>query len=300
MPIDYDFIKENLSIKQVLKEYGYLRHLKINGNKLYGSCPIHNGDNPRAFNVTQDKNLWNCFTRCGGGSVLDLIMKIEKVGVKQAAQIGYGLLGIKNDSDNKSKKCKPLDFKLSLDPDHPYLHRRGVNPETASYFGIGYCDQGIMKGRIAIPIHDRKNNLVAYCGRAIHDKSTKYRFPKGFEKSQIVYNLNRSMKSKAEEIAVVEGFFDVYALFRAGINAVALMGSHMSYYQKKQLSDLEKRLVLMLDGDNAGRNGMAKLVDALERKKPLKAIYLPKGVQPDTLNTVKIHSLFNIGLQTEH
>lgn len=77
MQLDYRKLKEELSVEKVLDEYGLLRFLTKKENKLYGSCPIHVGDNPRAFNVDLNKNLWNCFTHCGGGTVIDLIMQIE-------------------------------------------------------------------------------------------------------------------------------------------------------------------------------------------------------------------------------
>lgn len=83
LKMDFDEIKKRLSIEEVLNYYG-ICNLKRIGNSLHGSCPIHQGDNPRAFNVSLDKNLWNCFTHCSGGSVIDLIMKIENVSLYEA------------------------------------------------------------------------------------------------------------------------------------------------------------------------------------------------------------------------
>lgn len=282
MKPDYERIKRELPVERVLHEYGMLQDLKRSGDHLSGSCPIHNGDNPTAFNVSLEKNLWNCFTHCGGGSVIDLLMAIEKVSAREAVLIGNNLLGIDNPKGHTSEPgLKPLKFKLTLDSEHPYLEKRNVTPETAQYFGIGYCSKGIMTSRIAIPIHDVDGNLVAYCGRAIDNTQPKYRFPRGFPKNQVVYNLNRIRNNQGGEVVVVEGFFDVFALYAAGIDSVALMGSSMSRYQKKQLLSLEQRLAFMFDGDEAGSRGMNKAINALHNKRPIKAIYLPKNMQPD-------------------
>lgn len=282
MKPDYERIKRELSIERVLREYGMSLDLKKSGSQLYGRCPIHNGDNPTAFNVSLEKNLWNCFTHCGGGSVIDLLMAIERVGVREAAKLGYEILGIAVPGENSvTRALKPLKFKLTLEPDHNYLKSRNISPNTAKYFGIGYCTRGMMAGRIAIPIRDAESKLVAYCGRAIDDTKPKYRFPRGFPKNQVVYNLNRVRKNGGGEVVVAEGFFDVFALYAAGIDGVALMGSSLSHYQKKQLLSLERRLAFMFDGDEAGVRGMTKAINALNEKRPFKAIYLPENMQPE-------------------
>ena len=294
MAIDFEKLKQELSIERVLQEYGMLDDLKRTETRLYGSCPVHHGDNPRAFNVSLDKNLWNCFTHCGGGSVIDLLMKIEKINAKEAAYVGFNMLGM-TPEENKSKNqnLKPLKFRLTLKHGHPYLENRNIDAETAKYFGIGYCSKGIMQGRIAIPIHTSEGKLVAYCGRSVNNEEPKYRFPGGFQKSRVVYNLDRVIQTDSKEIVVTEGFFDVFALYKAGINAVALMGSFLSHYQKKQLLSLEKRLVFMFDGDDAGRNGMQKAINSLYGKQPVKAVYLPDNAQPDHYDSNCLQELVN-------
>ncbi len=62
---------------------------------------------------------------------------------------------------------------------------------------------------------------MAYAGRAVTDHSNgKYRFPTGFRKSLILYNLHRIT---SRSIIVLEGFFDVFRLHQLGCpNTVAL------------------------------------------------------------------------------
>ncbi len=291
MPSIYKTVKDELPIERVLEEYGMLDGLKRSGNKLYGSCPVHNGDNPKAFSVSLEKGLWNCFTNCGGGSVIDLIMTIESTDAFSAALTGVEILGSKSEEELEENKIKPLEFRLSLDQEHDYLIDRNLEPNTIREFEIGYCSNGIMAGRIAIPIYDINDSLVAYCGRAVDDSEPKYLFPKGFNKSKVVYNLNKVKKCSQEEIIVVEGFFDVFALSQAGIYSVGLMGSSLSYHQKNQLLSLEQRLTLMFDGDDAGKRGMAKAINILQEKRPLKAIYLPENLQPDDFEPEYLNEL---------
>ncbi len=281
-------IKRKLSIEKVLEKYGMLEGLKRTlSNNLYGPCPIHKGDNPHAFNVSLDKNLWNCFTRCGGGTVIDLIMKIENVSFKEAIKKAKRILKECNIEEYERKfknieRNKPLEFRLILDHTHPYLIERRIKWETAHYFDIGYCNTGLLKGRIAIPIHDENGCLVAYAGRAINEKiKPKYKFPARFRKSLILYNYWRVKNNDNNKIVLVEGFFDVFRLYQAGYDAIALMGSSISDYQAYLLEKLDKKIIIMLDGDDAGRKGTEKLIEKLGHKIDYEIIYLPENKQPD-------------------
>jgi DNA primase len=115
----------------------------------------------------------------------------------------------------------PLRFALRyIDATHPYLTSRGVSREMIRRFGIGlYTGKGLLRGRIVIPIHNPSGELVAYAGRAI-DGQPKYRFPAGFRKSLVLFNLHRAIATKARIVFVVEGFFDAIAVHQAGYPAV--------------------------------------------------------------------------------
>jgi hypothetical protein len=55
---------------------------------------------------------------------------------------------------------------------------------------MGFCQYGMMKNRIAIPVFDIENRIVAYCGRAVgQDIHPKYLFPKKFNKSCHLFNI---------------------------------------------------------------------------------------------------------------
>ena len=88
---------------------------------------------------------------------------------------------------------KPLGFALkSVDASHPYITERGITPETAETFGVGFFPgKGSMAGRIVVPIHNGAGECVAYAGRSIDGSEPRYKFPAGFRKSLELFNLHR-------------------------------------------------------------------------------------------------------------
>jgi DNA primase len=87
----------------------------------------------------------------------------------------------------------PLTFTLkTLDPNHAELAALGIGTETIERFGAGYCTKGLLKGRLAIPIHSGHGELLAYAGLAVEDGETlRYLFPPKFHPALEVFNLHR-------------------------------------------------------------------------------------------------------------
>ena len=115
---------------------------------------------------------------------------------------------------------KALAFELKhLNPQHPYFAERGLTPESVDHFGLGYCSKGILNGRVAIPIHNGSGELVAYAGRwpgQPPEQKPKYQLPKGFRKSQEVFNLHRAKAAEVTSpLVIVEGFFDCMKVWLA-------------------------------------------------------------------------------------
>jgi len=61
------------------------------------------------------------------------------------------------------------------------------------------------------------------------------------------------------------------------------MGCSASKEQIKLILELKKKIILMLDGDPAGREGTKKIVQAFKGKLPITVKSLPSGTQPDEL-----------------
>lgn len=85
--IDFAEIRARVSLENVLLGmYQLGERLKRSGKKLVGPCPIHGGDNPRAFQADLEKNVWYCHTGCRrGGNAIDFVSAIEKLPVRDAA-----------------------------------------------------------------------------------------------------------------------------------------------------------------------------------------------------------------------
>lgn len=176
---------------------------------------------------------------------------------------------------------------------HPYLAQRGIDSATAAEFGVGfYPGPGLMSGRVVIPIHNLHGQLVAYAGRALDDRPPKYKLPAGFRKTVEVFNLQRAVASGAETVVVVEGYFDCMRVYQAGFpSVVALMGSSLSTVQQANLLRHFEHIVLMLDGDAAGRGASQAIAARLSGCCSVEVVRVPDGYQPDQLSSSTIRCL---------
>jgi DNA primase len=198
---------------------------------------------------------------------------------------------------------KPLAFAFKhLDQDHTYLKERRLSPETIAYFGVGFhAGKGIMHGRVVIPIHNRRGELVAYAGRwpgkEPPEGEGKYKLPPGFHKSLEVFNVHRAQACAREHgLVLVEGYFDVMRLWQWGVcHAVALMGSTLSDAQAQLILEAvgpQGRVTLCFDGDQSGQAATQQTLARLSPHVFVKAVQLNKHVQPDDLQEDEIRVLF--------
>jgi len=99
-----------------------------------------------------------------------------------------------SEGDEDEAVNQPLTFTLkSVDSTHPYLSSRGIKESVAKCFGVGFFHgkSKMMHGRLVIPIHNEKGELLAYAGRSVDGSEPKYKFPSGFRKSLVLFNLHR-------------------------------------------------------------------------------------------------------------
>lgn len=194
----------------------------------------------------------------------------------------------------------PLKFRLEhLDGKHPYLTERGLTPETIVDFGVGFCAKGMMAGRIAIPVHNGEGKVVAYAGRYPGEppdaNTPKYKLPPGFKKSLELFNLDRAMKEPGP-LVIVEGFFDCMKLWQHGVKkVVALMGSTLSPAQEELIrkhTDRHSQVIVVLDEDDAGREGRENIAARLARFLFVKThVFEKEGQQPSQLSAEEAHEL---------
>lgn len=209
------------------------------------------------------------------------------------------LVAEREEGGQQTSVNKPLGFVLKdVDPSHSYLRQRGILEESARHFGLGFFPgKGLMASRVVIPIHNERGELVAYAGRSIDGAEPKYKLPTGFVKSAVLFNLHRVLSENSRQgsvVIIVEGFFDCLKVHQAGIPpVVALMGSSMSEEQQKLLSPF-KQVILLLDGDAAGREGNQVIASKLLHSHFVKVVSLPDGKQPDQLSSEDLRSLLKM------
>lgn len=318
--IDYRAVKAAVSMEMVLANYGIRLH-RLDGEHLRGRCPLpaHTSKNSReSFIVNIQKNAWACHSdscvaaRGGriGGNVLDFISAMENCSVSDAAlklQSSYIVIPpLSPSAGGRSRQSpatvqstipspgnEPLSFALgNIDHSHPYLAERRIDSETIRHFGIGYNrGMGSMAGRIVIPIHDENGILVAHAGRSVDQTEPKYRFPARFRKSLVLFNLHRAAR-EGKSVVVVEGFFDCFNVHQAGLPCVvALMGCSLSFRQEDLLAQHFQEVVLLLDGDKAGRSAGTAIAGRLVSKLSTRLVEIPAGNQPDQLGADQIRCL---------
>jgi DNA primase len=332
--IDFRTVKEHISIETVLHHYGVGGRLRrANKHTLRGTCPLptHSSDTSKeSFSAHTEKNIWACQSdSCAGarqgkkgGNILDFVSIMERCSIREAAEkLNEWFLSAlpassttRKGSEPSEKKQhisekkmdvregesnKPLSFTLKdIDHTHPYLRARGVTEESAKQFGIGFFPgRGSMRNRIVIPIENEQGELIAYAGRAIDDSDPKYKFPSGFFKSHVLYNLHRSVVRKdirVSTVIVVEGFFDCVNVHDAGFPCVALMGASLSLEQEELLCSTFTGVVLFFDGDDVGRAATDACLLRLGRKLWIKAVVLPQGKQPDQLTSQELQRMLSV------
>ena len=199
-----------------------------------------------------------------------------------------------NPHGGEKEPNKPLGFKLQgILHDYLYLDKRGISRQTAEHFGVGFFGgKGSMSGRVVIPIHNEVGELVAYAGRSIDNSEPRYKLPAGFHKSLELYNLHRAIATGERGLIVVEGFFDCIKVHQAGYPfVVALMGCSMSEEQERLLLAAADMVLIMLDGDEAGRQGTDEILRRLSRRMWVKSVNVPDGRQPDQMSSEELQTL---------
>ena len=190
----------------------------------------------------------------------------------------------------------------------PLVDKDYAEPEDPVYdetfiqsLGIGY---DIKHNRITFPLRSTTGELVGISGRTTIGEWPRYKvYSTEYEayglparsclpRGSIVWNyentypdVSRKMVNRA--CVVVEGFKACLSVLAAGLNAVALLGSHMTYVQQLLLEKLGCTLYLMLDNDEAGQNGLIQMAPKLANCCPVKVVEY-EGKQPSSLTKDQI------------
>ncbi len=153
--------------------------------------------------------------------------------------------------------------------------------------GSGHYDR--LRGRLTFPIQDVRGRLIGFGGRALEaDQEPKYlNTPESpvFKKRNSFYGFPDALESirRAGRVILCEGYFDRIAFVRAEIGeALATCGTALTAEHGIQLRRRSREIVLVFDGDSAGRRATEKaLAVLLTHGLRVRAVSMPDGLDPD-------------------
>jgi len=159
-----------------------------------------------------------------------------------------------------------------------YLVAKGARPGELAEAGLliapeeGGAPYDRFRDRIIFPIGDARGRIVSFGGRAM-DPQARAKYLNGpetsvFHKGHQLYGLAEARKiiaaAPADQhppLVVVEGYMDVIACQRAGVPAVAAMGTALGEEQMEILWRHHPEPTLCFDGDRAGKQAAFRTMD---------------------------------------
>jgi DNA primase len=217
-----------------------------------------------------------------------------------------------------------------------YLKKRGISQEIINDFSLGYAPDGWnnfvtycstnkkslslvektgliipnkdsrgfydrFRDRIIFPIIDMSSRIIGFGGRVMDDSKPKYlNSPETvlYNKSRSLYGINMAKDEcrKTGIVYIVEGYFDLIALYQHGIkNVVATLGTSMTLEHLQLLKGLigkNGRVLLVYDSDEAGLKAAQRSVEIFNKGYvDARILKLPDGYDPDSY-------IFNFGKES--
>ncbi|WP_243018117.1 MULTISPECIES: DNA primase [Candidatus Cardinium] len=206
----------------------------------------------------------------------------------------------------------------------PYLDQRAIPSAIATKFELGYSlnswdafykfamAKGVMleqlvaaglviqngtkvydrfRGRLMFPIHDSSGQVVAFGARHMTKAVDSPKYVNSsetlvYQKGKLLYGLSFAKQAikQTSNCYLVEGYTDVLAFHRAGLEAVvASAGTALTEAQIDLLCRFTTKVTLVFDGDQAGIQAALRGIDQLLTKGlEVQVILLPSGEDPDS------------------
>lgn len=291
-------LKQTISLAEVVRSRGV--ELKKKGRQLWGLCPFHDDTEP-SFAVDERKGLWNCLGKCGtGGDAFSFVMKADRVGFAEAfALLEESSPQRRRDAEEKpvvDQKAELEYLEKAVTYYHKslvknekaiaYLQGRGITAEAVQVFRLGYVD-GTLKGKLnpdgkanleSLGLLNERGNETMYGSVVFPLVDAGTNQPTGLyarhtEKQQHLYLsgkrrgvFNPSGAKETGEVILTESVIDALALWSIGIRNVTcsygvngLTDEILASLQESRI----RKVVLMLDADEAGREAALKFAEKL-------------------------------------
>ncbi|MFC6288697.1 DNA primase [Levilactobacillus angrenensis] len=159
--IPEDVIETVRTATNIADVVGQYVQLKKSGKNLFGLCPFHEERTP-SFSVSEDKQIFHCFSCGRGGNVFKFLMELEHVSFPEAVVKVADFSHVDLDSEYRQDASGPkMDSKTSQlidlqeqaaklyhhvlvntavgQPALDYLHDRGLTDETIETYQLGFA-----------------------------------------------------------------------------------------------------------------------------------------------------------------
>ncbi len=177
-----------------------------------------------------------------------------------------------------------------------YFKQNGISIEDGVAVGLfsasskgSFYDR--FRNRVIFPIRNTRGDTVAFGGRSFDGSEPKYlNSPETpiYRKRALLYQYDIAINACKKQgqsgfVYLVEGYMDALAFHRVGeYRVVATLGTAFTDQQARLLKRLADEVVLVYDGDTAGRKAMIRIFPFLLKEKIRSScVLLPDGMDPD-------------------
>ena len=153
-----------------------------------------------------------------------------------------------------------------------------------------YIDR--FNSRVIFPVNNITGDTIALGGRIIREsKLAKYiNSPETefYKKGNMIFNLDKAkdLRSKTDEVLIVEGYMDVVSVYASGIkNVIANSGTALTERQISLIWKFFPNPIICLDGDESGQKAALRIAERLfpliNEKNKIYFSIMPEGKDPD-------------------
>lgn len=153
------------------------------------------------------------------------------------------------------------------------LKKKGHTEEILKEVGLipavkskGNQAKYLLDNRLIFPIKNHYGRIVGFASRSLEEKSngTKYLNSRNtvlYNKTNVLFNLDKARLNS--DLYVVEGYADVFTLYKKGIkNVIALCGLSFNEIRYKLLvKQGVTKVIFVLDNDQSGKQALTRIID---------------------------------------
>ena len=317
-PAILDDIRAGVDVVDLVGRFVNLRKAGQNDK---GLCPFHAEKTP-SFMVNPKKGIFHCFG-CGvGGDVFGFLMRQDRLSFPEAVRVLAKQANIALPDDRgasaagdsgREELYRVMDAAAAFyverlwasggERAREYLDKRGIDPEVARRFGLGWAPEGWetiraaltgfgedaliaagllvtrenkpgtydrFRGRLLFAIRDLQGRVVAFGGRGFGDEQPKYlNSPETplYSKGNLLYAADLARESIREKnrALIVEGYVDCLMAHQYGFTeTVAALGTAFTAAQLGVLRRYCDEVITFFDADAAGQKAAERAEELLE------------------------------------